>query len=190
MKHGPRISAGNFCGRRLQSPLKSKVRITTERVRQSLFNIIGEHITKGWFIDAFAGSGVVGLEALSSGAPHAVFVEKDRAVFKMLKNNVDSLKINEYTTLYSDDFCRILPVLIKRITFTTLFIDPPYHTYDPTKLMKLISTCIVNPDALIVIESYYKVGYPEIIGNLNRIRTERYGDTLLSFFTMRELKDQ
>ena len=121
------IIGGKYKKRTLATPKSEKVRPTTAQLRETLFNIC-QHTTPGArFLDLFAGSGAMGLEALSRGALHATFVECDRSALAAIKKNIATLHVEQMTTVYSLDVSKALQHLHdKNESFDLIYIDPPY----------------------------------------------------------------
>lgn len=122
-----RIIAGEFRGRRLPAPPDSRVRPTADRVREAWFSILGDAIPGARVLDLFAGSGALGLEALSRGAAHATFVELSARSIKALHANVAALDVADRATIHRGDVLRFVARLPER-AFDVAFADPPYTT--------------------------------------------------------------
>ena len=123
-----RIIAGKFKGRRLQTPSNNNIRPTTDRMRETLFNLIGHgpaaSYYQGHVLDLFAGTGALGLEALSRGAKHVTFVENDRNAAQLIRRNIDLCQASACSSLLIQDACHLSR---PRHDYTTIFMDPPYH---------------------------------------------------------------
>ena len=125
-----RIIAGQFKNHSLITPKGSTTRPTSSQLRETLFNICQNRIEDSVFLDLFAGSGAVGLEALSRGAKHSTFVENDPQAFKCIKENIEKLKVKEQAKLLPGDVFVNLKKLIKNgEKFSIIFADPPYNAY-------------------------------------------------------------
>ena len=126
-----RISAGEHRGRRLQSPKGSKTRPTSDLLRQALFNVLGPRIQGASVLDLFAGTGALGLEALSRGAATASFVENDRRAVESLRANLATLKLTARSrVLVGDVFSKLGRLQQAGERFDCVFLDPPYGTGD------------------------------------------------------------
>jgi 16S rRNA (guanine966-N2)-methyltransferase len=122
-----RIIAGAFKGRRILSPPGMKIRPTSDRARETLFSVLGEDVSGSSFLDVFAGTGAVGLEALSRGAAEAVFVEKDKRAASTLAGNIQRLAVSESCRLIISDWLKACRRLKReRMVFEFVFADPPY----------------------------------------------------------------
>lgn len=125
------IIGGKHKKRRLVAPKSKEVRPTASQLREALFNICQHHIEGVRFLDLFAGSGAIGLEALSRGACHATFVEKNRTSLVALKQNIQNLQEEERSKIYSCDVFEALKRLSKeKREFDIIFADPPYGTHE------------------------------------------------------------
>jgi 16S rRNA (guanine966-N2)-methyltransferase len=181
-----RIIAGAYRGRSLKSPPSLDVRPTSDRLRETLFNILAPRIKAVRFLDLCAGSGAVGIEALSRGATHATFVDRSRKVCKLIEANISLLNIpTEQTNVIfaeAGDFAK--RVGIKTGPWDILFFDPPYQ-YDYLKVLSLLGSDkskLLASDGLLVVEHFHKNQLPEVIEHLSRTRVLKQGDSSLSFF--------
>lgn len=179
-----RIVGGMFKSRRLKFPKQKTTRPTSSKVREALFNIIMSRIPDSVFVDLFAGSGAVGLEALSRGAKFAIFIEKDVRACDIIKQNIKNLGIDESKILIiCDDAISGLKKLEKKgYSFDIIFIDPPYYKKMIKPCLDLLkSSELLNSGAITVLQ------YPkdEIIDTQDFIivKNKKYGRTILSFLT-------
>ena len=139
-----RILGGAFKGRYLKSPKSSPTRPTQGILRQAVFNICQNEIIHARFLDLFAGSGAMGLEALSRGAPFAIFVEQDRSAARCIRENIEILQVQNRSELLAMDIFAALSTLSKRkAAFDIIYIDPPY-----------VQAPIVIPSILLTLEKY------------------------------------
>lgn len=181
-----RIIGGEFRGRRLTAVGKgdtaAHLRPTADRVRESLFNILAGY---GRFeglraLDLFAGTGALGLEALSRGADYACFVETGRASLKILRNNIDLCNASPRSEVLTRDARRLGQN--HQAPFDMIFLDPPYgKLLGEAVLTAALSGGWVAPDALIIWEENTDVTAP---GQLRLEDERRYGDTVIRIFTM------
>ena len=131
MLRGVRIIAGTFRSRPLQAPPGLATRPSSDRLRETLFNVLAPRIAGAFFLDLYAGSGAVGLEALSRGAEHVVFVERAPAALKVLRANIESLNIKAGFSLQAGSVRESLRRLAKQSrAFDVVFLDPPYDAPD------------------------------------------------------------
>lgn len=186
-----RIIGGQARGRTLRAPKGRATRPTSDRVREALFSVLVSRLggLEGLrVLDLFAGSGALGLEALSRGAEAAVFVDHDRACAKVIRANAELLQLT--------DRCEVLAVRVavglQRIQasgqgFDLVLADPPY-ALDPAPLLdSLARSELLLPGALLVLEHPSKSAPPQVSGRLARDAVKRYGDTGLSFYHLEQL---
>jgi len=175
-----RIIAGRFKGRRLVAPDGSGVRPTSDSLRETLFNVLGQS-ADGWrVLDGFAGTGALGLEALSRGASHVTFIERDRRALDALMKNVRACGAEDACAIIRDDFERWRAD--EDETFDLVLLDPPY---DVTDLERTVVTgaALVAAGGRLVLEHSRRRASPEAAGPLRRTRVLTAGDSALSFYT-------
>ncbi len=150
-----RINAGSAKGRLLKSPRAgSKVRPTGDKVKSAFFNIIGTKITTGSFLDLFAGTGSIGIEALSRGCKKCVFVDKDKNALRLVRENLCLVGFTEQACLLGCDALRALQILKKKdLTFNVIYLDPPY---DYSRIGDVLETIynyrLLNADGYVGVE--------------------------------------
>jgi 16S rRNA (guanine(966)-N(2))-methyltransferase RsmD len=181
------IISGRFKGRTIKRP--KGIRPTQDKVRKALFDILG-HIEELSFLDLFAGSGAIGLEALSQGVTKVVFVEKDRQCCETIQESIEMLdkkqasnEKQEESILLMDVFGAI-PIFFKnQQKFDIIFLDSPYYQDLAKKTLKTLSHYdIVAPNGLIICQHFKRDVLPELLDNLRLIKQAKYGDTVLSFY--------
>jgi 16S rRNA (guanine966-N2)-methyltransferase len=184
-----RIIAGRGRGRRLKSPRGEATRPTGGRVRQTLFDILAPEVPGCRFLDAFAGNGGVGLEALSRGATRVVLVDESAAAVGAIRENARMLAAGAgEVEIFQQDARTALAALADRgRRFDIVYLDPPYSSdiYEPL-LAQLGSGALLADGGLVVAEHFHKRALPETIGPLERTRIVRVGDHSLSFYRRRE----
>lgn len=182
-----RVIAGKYRGRNLKSPPSLEVRPTSDRLRETLFNIIASRIQGSRFLDLCAGSGAIGIEALSRGAAHVTFVDRSRKMCGLVEANLDLCKIPEEETDVvqaeaSDFLSRSL--VAKKEPWDLVFFDPPYaNNYN--KVLNALSNQtneLLTGDGLVIVEHHHKKGLPNETGTLHRTRILKQGDSSLSFY--------
>lgn len=166
-----RIVAGRYGGRRLAVPNDPRVRPTADRVREAWMSILGEALDGARVLDLFAGSGALGLEALSRGAASVTFVELSPASLRALRQNIAALGVDAMTTVHRGDALRYAERLAPH-SFDVAFADPPYTTGQAEQLVALFRRA---PFARIL-----SVEHPADLA-LPGDDTRRYGDTALTF---------
>jgi 16S rRNA (guanine966-N2)-methyltransferase len=192
-RHAPgnesRIIGGHGRGRRLKAPAGSTTRPTSGRVRQTLFDILAGEIVGGRFLDAFAGSGAVGLEALSRGAARVVLVDHDRAAVESAHENARVLAGagGEVEILHQDARLALPALADQGRRFDVVYVDPPYASelYEPL-LETLGAGRLLAEGGRVVVEHFHKRLLPGTIGRLVWTRTVRVGDRCLSFYRHRD----
>ncbi len=181
-----RVVAGAQKGRRLKKPDGNALRPTSARVREALFSILSPRLRGARVADLYAGTGALGLESLSRGAAYAVFVERDTASLRVLRENVTRCGYDEQSAVLAQDvdtFLASLPFREEPPMFDIVFADPPYHTVDPVRLLaRLGPGGAIAPLGLVVLEHFRKHAAPSAVGPLTQTRQSRYGDTMLTFF--------
>ncbi|MEW6682761.1 MAG: 16S rRNA (guanine(966)-N(2))-methyltransferase RsmD [Nitrospirota bacterium] len=182
-----RVIAGRFKGRRLRVPKGYDVRPTSDMVRSALFNILGSRVERAKVMDLFAGTGSVGLEALSRGAAHALFVEDDPAARASLEANLAACGVASHeATVWSG---RGVAGLIRHLkahpeeTAELIFADPPYRRQEALRLLRpFVAGLGLAKGGYLVVEHAYGVQLPPPETPVAFVKTYRYGDTALSLF--------
>ena len=178
-----RIIAGKAKGCRLVQVPLGKARPTSDRVKEALFNILPD-LEGLRFIDLFAGSGNVGLEAMSRGATQTYFVEQTPAMIKLIKNNIEKCRLECRHELLPVSVERAFQILMGRgAKFDIIFADPPYDSGWVEKTVRLLSTGeLFAHNALAAIQHSRREALPDDTGMLGLADQRRYGDTLISIF--------
>jgi len=173
-----KITGGFLKGRYINSIDGDNTRPTSSKVRESIFNILGDRIIDSLFLDLFAGTGLVGIEAISRGASKSFLVEKDFSAYKILKKNLTLLNIENNTELHktnANDFLRK-----SNQVFDLIYIDPPYRSNCYEETLKIIyeRADIIHGNGIIIIEHGTKI--PISFLEFDLIKTYKYGDTSIS----------
>jgi 16S rRNA (guanine966-N2)-methyltransferase len=179
-----RIIAGALKGRRLVTPRGDTTRPTADQVRIALMDTLTPRLPDARVLDLFAGAGGVGLEALSRGAAHATFVERDPRAVAALRANVEALGVGTLARVRRGDVLRELAALARAgERFDVIFLDPPYDT-DLVKstLQSLGGGGLLTPEGLVVAQHFTKRAPAATIGALAAFRTRRFGETTLTFY--------
>lgn len=166
-----RVVAGDLRGRRIEAPVTDATRPTTDKVREAVFNALGSlGVVEGArVVDLFAGTGAMGIEALSRGATHCVFVEKDRAALQVLRMNIKNLGLESRTSVISGD---AVLVAAQQRDVDVLIADPPYGYNEWAQLLADVEA------GLVVLESDRPVGE---IAEWETVREKKYGRTFVAF---------
>ncbi len=184
-----RVIAGTYRSRILKSLKGLALRPTSDRLRETLFNVLAPNITGSRFVDLFAGTGAIGIEALSRGAAEVVFIENHAPAVTLIRRNLETLDITNGVTVLAVDALRGLAMLAARKNsgapaFDHIFLDPPYAAAEdyPRVLEFLGSADIMAPGGIVVAEHRRNFDLPEQPGVLRRFRVLKQGDAALSFY--------
>ncbi len=184
-----RIIAGTYRSRILKSLEGLALRPTSDRLRETLFNVLGSDVAGARFVDLFAGTGAVGIEALSRGAVEAVFIENHAPAVTLIRRNLESLGVRSGFQVLASDVVRGLEKLAPRKQradqrFDCVFLDPPYSAAEQyVRVLEFLgSTDLLASGAIVVAEHRRKFDLPEQAGALRRVRVLRQGDAALSFY--------
>jgi 16S rRNA (guanine966-N2)-methyltransferase len=176
-----RITGGSLKGRKITLLEKSGVRYTSSKVREAIFNILGDMKGKK-VLDLFAGSGSFTIEALSRGAFSSTSVEIDREMTKILAENLTSLDLNNYCHVLGMDVIYAVPLLSKKaFSYDIIFMDPPYERGHVGETMELLKTHrIYEADTLVVIEHSKREGPSFCADEWHQVASKGYGDTVIT----------
>jgi 16S rRNA (guanine966-N2)-methyltransferase len=183
-----RVIAGSAKGRRLATLRTLALRPTPDRVREALFNILGAQIDGAAVLDLFAGSGAVGLEALSRGARLTCFVEAHEPACRLIENNLRLCGLHARGSVWCRDVLGALPALkLQGQAFDVIFLDPPYRTaLVDDALRQLGDGRLLTGQGRVIAEHFFKRALPEREGRLRRARVARFGDVALSFYRVED----
>ncbi|QCJ45148.1 16S rRNA (guanine(966)-N(2))-methyltransferase RsmD [Bacillus sp. S3] len=172
-----RVVSGICKGRPLKAVPGNSTRPTTDKVKEALFNMIGPYFDGGIGLDLFAGSGGLGLEALSRGFEKVIFIDRDAKAIQVIHENIKACKFEEKTEVYRNDADRAVKALIKRaIRFDYIFLDPPYKKQQLVSLMeKMDQQDLVKTNGIVVCEHGHDVDLPKTVGRFTEIKHEQYG---------------
>ena len=179
-----RVIAGSAKGRRLATLRTLALRPTPDRVREALFNILGARLDGAAVLDLFAGSGAIGLEALSRGARHAIFVEAHAPACRLIENNLRLCGLHAQGSVFCQDVLDALAAIKKQgQAFEVIFLDPPYRTsLVEEALFQLGDGRLLTAQGQVIAEHFFKRVLSEHYGRLHRVRVTRFGDVALSFY--------
>jgi 16S rRNA (guanine966-N2)-methyltransferase len=182
-----RVIAGELGGRRLRAPRGLSTRPTSDRVREALFMAL-EPLAGLRIVDLFAGSGAMGIEALSRGGAHADFVESDRNARAVLEENLKALGIESRATVWAFS----LPQGLSRMRTTIeradlILLDPPYGGAEATACLRAIDHLELRDTVRIVLESHARDDVPDRFGRIERVRDRQYGETRVSTYRRSDL---
>lgn len=178
-----RIIAGKYRGRRLRAPHGRSIRPTSDRLREAIFNIIGPDIDGHNIVDIFAGTGAMGIEALSRGAGHAVFIDKQPLALACVRTNVEPLGAPDQWDIIRWDAGSNLRCLADRgLRFSYAFVDPPYNKHLVTRALEnLIASEVMRTGSLIVVEHHKQEEIEPMDKRMSLWDQRRYGKTLVTF---------
>jgi 16S rRNA (guanine(966)-N(2))-methyltransferase RsmD len=172
-----RVIAGEFRSRRLKSIPGDATRPTPDRLRETLFDILAPRIEGAVFLDGYAGTGAVGIEALSRGARHAIFLEKDRHAVDTIRENLALLQLEWRAAVVKG----AVLVTLARSPADIVFLDPPYsQEREYAAALDLLSQA---PPALTIVQHSIRLALADSFGALRRTRVVKQGDNALSFFS-------
>jgi 16S rRNA (guanine(966)-N(2))-methyltransferase RsmD len=171
-----RVIAGELRSRRIQGVPGLATRPTPDRLRETLFNILSPRIQGAAFLDGYAGTGAVGIEALSRGARHAWFLERNRAALQVLRENLEELALLPRATVVPGPVLQNLAHHVAEL----VFLDPPYE-----KEQEYAATLTLlgeTPPGLVVVQHSVRLNLQDVYGRLRQVRILKQGDNALSFF--------
>ena len=179
-----RVIAGSAKGTRLRSPRDRGARPTLDRVREALFSILGARVEDARVLDLFAGTGAIGIEALSRGAARCEFVEKDRERKALILENLNAAKVRDRASVRASVLPEGLSTLARDGSrFDIIYADPPFDFGRYAVLCAEIDRLnLLNPEGILIVEHDSKTALGDRTDRLIRVREARYGRTTLSFF--------
>ncbi len=186
-----RISAGTARGRRigfkkafLRKDEDVELRPTSSKVREALFDIIRNRLSGALFLDLYAGTGGVGIEALSRGASKVVFVESSKSRVKMLERLLNEFNFADQSSVLNVKACDFIRKEAEEgKKYDIVFLDPPYHSGELTEALLLIGEGgILEDGGIVIAEHFFKTKLPETMNRLRLVKAYKYGDTVLSVY--------
>lgn len=179
-----RVISGSAKGHKLKTKEGNSTRPTTDRVKESLFNIIAGYLEDALVLDIYAGTGSLGIEALSRGAKEAVFVDQSRECAGIIRDNLVHTKLLEKSQIINSDVrSAVLKLSDAGRKFDLIFMDPPYRkNFVEETLNYLANSDIIIDNGLIVAEHEETDKVPEQVGEIKLFRSQKYGKTILSFY--------
>lgn len=179
-----RIITGAYRGRRLETPRGFSVRPTSEKVKEAIFSMISAEINEAIVLDLFAGTGNLGLEALSRGAKHCYFIDNERESVRLLKSNISYCKADNESTVFVGDFKYAMSRIKDPIDLA--FLDPPYEgKILDEALFKVSEEGFMSPDGIVVTEHGPKKSMPDTIGALEKIKEKKYGQVHVTIYRVK-----
>lgn len=195
-----RVIAGRFKGRRLATPKGNRlVRPTAARVKESIFSILGDRVVDVNFLDLCAGTGNIGIEALSRGAKHVTFLEREPRCVRLIERNLETCRLlpsndPQYRVFRGDVVKGIAHLRKRAAAFEIIYFDPPYGINSRNEA-RLYTTCLpmlaegslLSRDGVLLVEHAKQHPLPESVGELRRSRQSHYGGTVVSFYVFSNL---
>jgi 16S rRNA (guanine966-N2)-methyltransferase len=180
-----RIIAGLYKSRHLKASPPAGTRPTSDKLRETLFNILGETVRGCTFLDGCAGVGAIGIEAISRGAERVVFVDQSRKATRMIRENLQGLDIDTGFKIFEADLPKALDICAREAAvFDIAFLDPPYDRVDvyADALAKFATLPILAEPGVLILEHSKRTEMPDESGTLKKVRTLLQGDSALSFY--------
>lgn len=179
-----RVISGSARGRALKAVPGMGTRPTTDKVKEAIFSMIGPYFDGGAVLDLFAGTGGLGIEALSRGMDKAVFIDKDAKSLETVRHNLQVTGLGDQAEVYKNDAERALKALAKReVLFDLIFLDPPYRLkHGDALMMQMDELKLLSPQATVVLEYESDYVYPASFGPFLQTRKAEYGETTVSIY--------
>jgi 16S rRNA (guanine966-N2)-methyltransferase len=177
-----RIIAGQLKGRQLTTPTWDGLRPTSDRLRETLFNILAPRIEGARVLDGYAGTGAVGIEAISRGAAHVTFIEQNRRALALIEANLAACRVEEGYTIEGGDLVAVLRRRNANAPFDVVFLDPPYDIADMVPMLDAAAR-LLTVDGLLIVERATRRDL-DVPPALTRVRDVRSGDSTLTFLTV------
>lgn len=176
-----RVIGGELGGRRLEGPPRSGVRPTSDRVREALFEVLGDTVLGARVLDLYAGTGAIGIEALSRGAAWCDLVESDSRAQAVIRENLTRTALLDVAKLYPLTVARALPRLAG--PYDLVVADPPYE-YDRAEsdLAQVVTGGTLAPAGTLAVEHSQRKSWPQTLGGRSQFASRRYGDTRVTFY--------
>jgi len=181
-----RVISGRAKGRKLRAVPGDRTRPITDRVKKALFDILSGDVAGAWFLDLFAGTGSVGIEALSRGAEFALFVEKSNTAVRVIHHNLEATQLAEQARVVrADVFSLLTQPNIERSPFDLIYVAPPQYKglwADTLQVLDANNSQWLSDESLIVVQIFPKEYEPLTLNNLNMVDRRDYGSTALFFY--------
>ncbi len=182
-----RVISGDFRGKRLYTPTGKAVRPTSDKVKESIFNMIAAHLEDAVVLDAFAGTGGLGIEALSRGADKAYFMDNSNESISLIKKNIDHCTVNDRARVIFGSFDRVADKIVDKLDI--IFLDPPYFkALLPESLQLICDLDMLSDDGIIVVEHPMEQDLPDTFStangenSLDKQKERRYGSIKVSIY--------
>jgi 16S rRNA (guanine966-N2)-methyltransferase len=182
-----RVIAGKFRSRKLKGPGLLRLRPTSDRLRETLFNILGPEVEDSLFVDLYAGTGAIGIEAASRGARQVILIESNPKAARLVRENLAELDIRSGTELMEADALIGLEKLARRhLVADFIFLDPPYEkAIEYTHVLEFLDAShLIAPRGVVIVEHHRRAELPERLDRLECTREIEQGDAVLSFYRL------
>jgi len=182
-----RVIAGKFRSRRLKGPGPLGLRPTSDRLRETLFNILGPAVEDSLFVDLYAGTGAIGIEAISRGARQVISVESAPQAVRLIRHNLSTLGIVSGVELIeADALAGLRKIADRHLVADFFFLDPPYErTEEPVRVLAFLDQShLVAPQGMVIVEHARRTELPERLDRLECTRQVEQGDVTLSFYRL------
>lgn len=184
-----RIIAGIAKNRKLKAPSGHNTRPITDMIKEALFNVLGAKTKDANFLDLFAGSGSVGIEALSRGAKLVIFIDNDNAAVKVIKSNLEHCNFTSGFEVYKNDVFKALNILEKRkLAFNIIYVDPPFtktELFEQVMISLDSKFKLIAKEGLIIIRTPSRYSMPDEYSNLIKCRYDEYGESALHYYIVK-----
>ena len=177
-----RVISGSLKGRKIKGYDIEGTRPTMDRVKMSLFGSIQNYIQDAYVLDLFAGSGNLGIEAISNGAKRCFFVDNNHQCIKVIRENIKEFKIEDKSTSIEMDYCKALEIFKdKGYIFDIIFVDPPYKEHILLEILEIVrDNHLLSKDGLIILEHNYE--YSNEVEGYILLKKKKYGDKFISIY--------
>jgi 16S rRNA (guanine966-N2)-methyltransferase len=184
-----RVISGSRRGRPLQAVPGKSTRPTTDKVKEAIFSMIGQtNLDGGWGLDLYAGTGGLGIEALSRGLEQVIFVDQNKKAFEIIKQNLTSLDLLDQSEVYKNEASRALKAILKRdLRFSLVFLDPPYAEQKIASQLAILDEYnLIVSGGMIIVETGTGEELPARVGSLFLEKNQVYGDTEIRIYQQKE----
>jgi 16S rRNA (guanine966-N2)-methyltransferase len=180
-----RVVSGSCKGKSLKAVPGYSTRPTTDKVKEAIFNMIGPYFEGGLGLDLYAGSGGLGIEALSRGLDQVIFVDRDKNAIQTIHENIHRCGLEQRSEIYRNDAERAIKAVAKRdLKMNYIFLDPPYKKQQLERIMEIISESnLLSENGVIVCEHGTDIEMPKQVNHLVRKKHEQYGIISVSIYT-------
>lgn len=181
-----RVIAGKFRSRKLKGPGALPLRPTSDRLRETLFNVLGPGLEDSLFVDLYSGTGAVGIEAASRGARHVILIDSNPKAAKLIRENIASLEIPGVEMIQADAAAALDKIAARHLIADFFYLDPPYEKTAELlrSLEHLDASHLVAPQGIVIAEHHWRVELPERLSRLECSRRIEQGDAVLSFYRL------